>query len=356
MKDYYKILGVSRNASQEEIKKAYRRLAHKYHPDKGGDEKKFKEINEAYQVLGNKEKRAQYDKYGQAFNYDSGGPQGFDFQQFTGFGDMFEDLEDMFGEIFGFGRSESQVRKDLNRGEDIHIKLGIDLEDVMRRVEKDITLKKYVPCSRCQGRGAEPGTPLRECFSCRGTGTVQQMKRTFFGTITREIRCPECKGEGRVPERPCNVCSGEGRIRGEEDIHISIPPGVDNEQTLTLRGGGNAGRRRGEPGDLYVQILIRPHPRFERRGDDLYTILPLTFSEAALGTKKDILLLDGKTITLTIPPGTQSGKIFRISRKGIPHFARFGRGDLYIKIRIKTPQNLTKKQKELLEELQKNGL
>jgi molecular chaperone DnaJ len=358
MKDYYKILGVPRDASQEEIKKAYRRLAHKYHPDKGGDEKKFKEINEAYQVLGNPQKRAQYDRFGENFEGGKAGT-GFDFGSFWGdFGEDFSfepvDFEDIFEDFFGFGKRTRQ--RQANRGRDIEIEIKINLEDTLKGVKKRIVLSKFVGCKRCQGTGAEPGTKLKECFSCRGTGEVQQIKRTIFGTFTRYVRCPECGGEGKIPERPCNVCKGEGRIRGEEDIEIFIAPGVDTGQTIKIAGKGEAGRRGGKPGDLYVRIFIRPHPVFERKGDDLYIQIPISFSQAALGDEVELKTLEGKKILLKVPQGTQSGKILRISGKGIPHFSGFGRGNLYVELKVKVPKRLTKIQKELLERLRREGL
>ncbi|MCD6550357.1 molecular chaperone DnaJ [bacterium] len=365
MKDYYKILGVSRNASQEEIKKAYRRLAHKYHPDKGGDEKKFKEINEAYQVLSDKEKRAQYDRFGRVFEGGGGfgkASDGFDFnfdfsrwqKETPGFDFEFSDLGDVFEEFFGGGFSAR--KKDLRRGKDIQVDLEISLEDTLSDQKKEILLRKYIVCPRCHGSGGEPGTKIKECFSCRGTGQVQEIKRTFFGTVTRYIVCPECGGEGSRPEKPCNVCKGNGRIIGEEKISIVIPKGVDSNQVLKIKGKGDAGKKGGEPGDLYIRILVRKHPIFERKGDDLYVDIEIPFSLAVLGGEVEVPLLDGKKILLNIPSGTQSGKVFRISRKGIPHFGGIGRGNLYVKITIKVPRGLTKKQKELLEKLRKEGI
>ncbi|MDI6591403.1 MAG: molecular chaperone DnaJ [Patescibacteria group bacterium] len=356
MKDYYQILGVSKDASSEEIKKAYYKLAHKYHPDRGGDEKKFKEINEAYQVLSDKEKRAQYDKFGRVFE---GAEPGFDFSWAWGrpgeeFDFDFGDLGEMVEEIFGFGAPRR--KRDLKKGKDIEIDLEIPLEDTLKGKEKEITLAKYVLCSRCQGTGAEPGTPINECFSCRGTGEVQQIKKTFFGSFTRYTTCPECGGEGYRPEKPCNVCKGEGRVRGEERIKIFIPAGVDTNQVIKIDGKGEAGRKGGRSGDLYVRIFVKPHSIFKRKGDDLYILAPISFSRAALGDEIEIPTLEGKKILLKVPAGTQSGKILRISGKGIPHFSGYGRGNLYVELIIKTPKKLTKKQKELLEKLKLEGI
>lgn len=358
-RDYYQILGVSRGASSEEIKKAYYKLAHKYHPDKGGDGKKFKEINEAYQTLSDKEKRAQYDRFGRVF--EGGAGPGFDFTWSWGkpgfggfdFGDL-GDLSEMIEEIFGFGVPKR--KRDLKRGRDIKITLEIPLEKTLKNQEKEITLSKMILCFRCQGTGAEPSTKIKECFSCRGTGQVQQIKRTFFGSFTRVTTCPECGGEGQRPEKPCNVCKGEGRVKGEEDIKIFIPAGIDTNQIIKVEGKGEAGRRGGRAGDLYVRILVKEHPIFKRKGDDLYLRVPISFSQAALGDEIEISTLSGKKISLKVAQGTESGKILRISGKGIPHFSRSGRGNLYIELIVKTPRKLTKEQKELLEKLKKEGI
>lgn len=363
-KDYYQILGVSRDASPEEIKKAYYKLAHKYHPDKGGDEKKFKEINEAYQVLSDKEKRAQYDRFGRVFEgAEVGYEPGFDFQWAWGRPDIdfefdFGDLSDVMEEMFGFGAPRR--KKDLKRGRDIEVDIEISLEDTLKETEKTVNLYKYIICPRCQGTGAEPGTKIKECFSCRGTGQVQQIKKTFFGSFTRYTTCPECSGEGYRPEKPCNVCQGEGRIKGEENIKIWIPAGVDTNQVIKVEGKGEAGKKGGKSGDLYVRVFVKKHPIFERKGDDLYVEVPISFTQAVLGDEVEISTLEGKKILLKVPAGTESGKILRISGKGIPHFSGPrgypGRGNLYVELRVKIPKHLTKKQKELLEKLKEEGI
>ncbi|MDO8436414.1 MAG: molecular chaperone DnaJ [bacterium] len=364
-KDYYQILGVSKSASEEEIKKAYRKLAHQYHPDKGGDEKKFKEINEAYQILSDKEKKGQYDQFGNVFEGSPGGGSaqggpagGWDSQWAWGSpGGMefdFNDLGEMMEEMFGFGNPRK--RKEVKRGKDIEVDIEIALEDTLETREKEIHLYKLVACPRCQGKGAEPGTKIQECFSCRGKGEVQQIRRTAFGSFTRITTCPECGGEGFRPEKPCNVCKGEGRVKNEEKIKIFIPAGVDTNQVIKVEGKGDAGRKGGKAGDLYLRVSIRRHPVFKRKGDDLHIFLPVSFSQAALGDDIEIATLDGKKILLKVPSGIESGKILRLSGKGIPHFQGYGQGDIYVELVVKTPKKLTKKQKELLEDLKKEGI
>ncbi len=360
-KDYYKILGVAQGASKEEIKKAFHRLAHKHHPHKGGDAKTFKEINEAYRVLSDDQKRAQYDRFGQTFEGASnqGGDANWFWSNFNqgepdinfDFGD--EGLGDIFGEIFGFGKGK---RQDPNKGEDIRVDVWISLKDVLTGVNKEINLKKFTQCKRCRGAGAEPGSKVNECYACRGTGQVQRIRRSFLGSFTQWSICPECHGEGKIPEKPCNVCKGEGRIKEEEKISFFIPSGVDNNQLIKIEGKGGAGKRGGKPGDLYIRILVKSHPEFDRRGDDFYAVCSIPFSKATLGGKIEITTLDGKNIDLKIPKGTSSGRVFRLSGKGIPHFSGYGRGDLYVKMKIETPKKINKKQKDLLEELKKQGL
>ncbi len=364
MKDYYQVLGIKKDASLEEIKRAYYNLAHKYHPDKGqGDENKFKEINEAYQVLSNKEKRAQYDQYGRVFEGAFSGQQespfsGFDFSSFWangfqggGFGSP--DLEDLFGDFFGFG--SSRAKKDIRRGEDIEIELSMELKDVLKNQNKKIDIYKYNACKRCEGRGAEPQSKINECQTCRGAGQVQQVKKTFFGTMARYTQCPSCNGEGSIPEKVCNVCRGEGRIKNHQDIEITIPAGADSGQVLRFAGAGNAGKKGGRAGDLYVKIFVKPSEVFKRKGDDLHSVVPVSFVSAALGDEIEVSTLE-KQILLKIPAGTESGKVFRISGRGIPRFSGYGRGNLYAKIQIATPKKLTKKQKELLERLKDEGI
>ena len=368
VKDYYQILGVGKTASPEDIRRAYHKLAHVHHPDKGGDEKKFKEVNEAYQTLSNKDKRAQYDQFGRVFSAQGGpayggedGQPGWDFGfgqgNPGGFGQQGfdpEDLGDLFGEMFGFGgRTKKQ---NIKNGKDIEVDLEIPLEATLKTQEKEFSLYKEVVCARCHGKGAEPNTSLNECFTCRGAGEVQQIAKTIFGSVTRLAVCPECGGEGQRPSKPCNVCKGEGRIKSEEKIKIFIPAGVDTNQVIKVEGKGEAGRKGGKPGDLYVRIFIKKHSTFQRKGDDLLTNVPVSFSQVALGGEIEVATLGGKNILLKVPAGTESGKVLRLSGKGIPHFQSFGQGSLYVKLIVRTPQKVTKKQKELLEELKKEGV
>ncbi len=360
MKDYYQILGINRNASKDDIKKAYRKLAHKYHPDKsGGDETKFKEINEAYQILSDENKKNQYDKYGRVFEGGQAGNHGFESQGWSGFqGQGFDfdmgDIGDIFEEAFGF--SSPERTGDNRKGKNIEINLEFSLAETLKGQEKEFVIKKYVFCDRCQGSGAEPGTSRNQCFSCRGTGKVQEIRRTIFGSFTKVTICPECDGEGQKPEKPCNVCSGEGRVKKEEKIKVFIPAGIDNNQILQVSGKGHAGKKSGKSGDLYIRVNIKKDNFFQRKGDDLYRDLLISFSDAVIGGEKEFKAIDGKKISVKIPAGTESGKILRISNKGIPHFSGFGRGNLYLKLIIETPKNLTNKQKELLKELKKEGL
>mgnify|MGYP000545472115 CR=1 FL=1 len=370
--DYYEILGVPRTASQEEIKKAFHKLAHKYHPDKGGDEKKFKEINEAYQVLSDKEKRSQYDRYGRVFDGsgfsgEDGSTSGWSWSwgpsRGAGQGEYgvefdFGDIGDIFEEFFGGGMGgiRQKSKKDTRKGKDIHVDIEMPLERTLKESLEKISLKKFAVCHRCNGSGAEPNTKIKECFSCRGTGNVQQVKKTIFGSYTTIATCPECKGEGTIPEKPCNVCNGEGRIMQQEEIEFRIPAGIDSNQIIRIDGKGDAGRKGGKVGNLFVKIIIEKHPIFTRRGDDLFMQKEINFSQAVLGDEIEIKTLEGTNILLQVPQGTESGKILRISGKGIPHFGRFGRGNMYIELIVKTPKKLTKEQKKLLEELRKTGL
>lgn len=361
--DYYEILGVTKNATQDEIKKAFHRLAHKYHPDKGGDEKKFKEVNEAYQVLSDAQKRQQYDQFGKGFEQmgGAGAGQGWDFNwswQNQGANNFdFEDLGDIFENMFSFGGGARRTaKKDVKRGKDIQVDIEIALEETLKLIHKRVTLTKQVVCHRCYGKGAEPGTKINECVMCRGQGQVQEVKRTILGSYTSFTVCPECKGDGTKPEKPCNVCKGDGRVKGNEEIEFTIPAGIDNHQLVEVEGRGEAGKKGGKSGNLYVRVFIKKHPIFTRKGDDLYISQEITYSQAILGDEIEIPTLEETNILLKVPQGTESGKVLRISGKGTPHFGGYGRGNMYVELIIKTPKKISKKQKQLLDELKKEGL
>ncbi len=359
--DYYEILGVTKQATQDEIKKAFHKLAHKYHPDKGGDEKKFKEINEAYQVLSDAQKRQQYDQFGHVFENGQPGGTGQDFNwawqnQAQNFD--FDDLGDVFENFFSFGGGGGRraSKKDIKKGKDIQVDIEISLEDTLRQTARTITLEKLVTCHRCSGNGAEPGTKITECVMCRGQGQVQEVKRTILGSYTTFAICPECKGEGTKPEKPCNVCKGEGRTKGRQEIEIPIPAGIDSNQVIKIEGKGDAGKKNGRAGDLYVRILVKTHHVFARKEDDLYLTEYIGYSQAVLGDEIEVPTLEGGRILLKVPAGTESGRILRVSGKGIPHFDGYGRGNLYVELQINTPKKVSREQRKLLDQLRNLGL
>jgi len=369
--DYYKILGVPKNATDDEIKKAYRKLAHKYHPDKsGGDEKKFKEINEAYQVLSDKTKRAQYDQFGQNFEQArAGGGQGFggfDFGNFArqgGFGRDFggihfefggadgEDFEDIFSNVFGSRRGGSRKQ----RGRDIQIDVEISFEEMVTGAEREVNLRKSVRCDRCQGSGGEPESKMKTCPTCQGAGRVEQMRRSFFGSFSQVSVCPECQGEGKVYDKKCGKCGGDGRVKEEQKMKINIPSGIDDGQTISVEGAGEAGAKGAQPGNLYVVVHVRPHSKFTRKGNDILSAETISFSMAALGGEIEIETVTGKLI-LKIPSGTQSGELFRIKDKGVPDIHGRGQGSHLVKIIVEVPKKLSREQKRLMEELEKTGM
>lgn len=360
-RDYYEVLGVAKGATDDEIKKAYRKAALKYHPDKGGgkeSEEKFKEANEAYQVLSDKTKRQQYDQFGHNGPFGAGSGaggyqqyggfngQGFDinFDDLGGFGDIFESF---FG---GGGASRGGTRQ--RRGADIQAEITIDFSDSVFGAEKDFTLLKMSECDRCNGTGAEPKSAMKTCPTCHGSGQVQTQARTIFGTFAQTAVCPECKGEGKIPEKKCTKCHGEGRLKRQETIKVKIPAGIANGQTIRISGKGEAGERGTQPGDLYLRINVRGDKRFERDGYNIISEANVSFPQAALGTTVTVETVDGE-VTLKIPAGTQSGKVFKLSGKGVPHLNGTRRGDHLITVNVKTPTTLTKKQKQLLEEFEK---
>jgi molecular chaperone DnaJ len=355
IKDYYTILGVPRNASQEDIKKAYRKLAHQYHPDKsGGSEDKFKEVSEAYHVLSNEQKRAQYDRFGSA---DSGfssarGGHGFEWD-FSNFGQGFEgaDLGDIFGDIFGFGGTRQGEQ--IPRGRDIAIDIELSFADAVFGSNRTVLLRKVLQCSACAGNGKEPGTDTKQCPHCSGSGFVHETRKSIFGTFTKQHMCSTCNGSGDVPKEPCRACKGAGVIQGSEEISISIPSGINNGEMIKLVGKGEA-ISGGVPGDLYVKIHVLRDKLFSRQGFDLTASLEVSTTDALLGIEKRMDTLDG-AISLQIPASASSGSILRIRGKGVPR-TRGGRGDLLVTIIVKPPRKISRKAKQLLEELKKEGL
>ena len=369
-KDYYNILGVSKSASKDEIKKAFREKAHLFHPDKpGGDEKKFKEINEAYQVLGNDEKRSQYDQYGATFDQQGGFGQGMGWEDFmraarqgggtysnanVDMGDLGDILGDLFGGGFGFG-GNTRRRKTSTRGRDIEVDLNLDFKEAVFGADKTIELYKLTTCEHCQGNGAEPGTKISECQACQGQGNVRTVQRTILGNIQTVRDCPDCAGEGKKPDKACTKCGGQGRIKQKVDLNVKIPAGIDNGMSLKMAGAGEAGIKGAKAGDLYIRVRVKPDPYFKREENNILTAIEIPISMASLGGKISIKTIDGE-VELKIPAGTQSGKVFILRGKGVPHFQHYGKGDQLVTINVKTPEHLSKKQKELLEELREEGV
>lgn len=348
-RDYYEVLGVSRNASVDEIKKAYRKLARQYHPDANPEdqnaEAKFKEISEAYVILCDPEKRASYDRFGHA---------GVDGQGFGGFNGGFADfggLGDIFEMFFGGG---GRRRSGPERGSDIRTDLEITLKEAAFGLEREIKVPRVETCSTCGGSGAAAGSKPKTCSACDGTGQVQFAQSTPFGRIVQSRTCDRCHGSGQIIEKPCPTCRGAGQIRKTRSIKIKVPPGVDNGSRLRLAGEGEAGTRGGPPGDLYVYIHVKPHRVFKREGDDLICEVPISFVQAALGDELEVPTLEGNA-KLNVPEGTQSGTVFRMKGKGIPHVNGYGRGDQHVRVKVVTPSKLNDKQKDLLKEFARHG-
>lgn len=345
-KDYYKILDVDKNASQEEIKKAFRKLAHKHHPDKqGGNEEKFKEANEAYQVLGDEKKRAQYDQFGSGAFDGSGGGQGFEGFDFSGFqgGAGFQDFGDIFGDMFGGGRSRQRER----RGSDIQVDMEITFKESIFGVQKEIELTKSDTCDRCSGTGGEPGEAMDTCKDCNGDGVTIGIQRTILGNIQTKQTCATCQGVGEMPKKPCATCHGQGVDRKKQKFTVTIPSGVEHGAMLRVRGQGEA-IKGGQTGDLFVRLHVPQDKHFDRQGTMLISEAEIGFTQAALGDTIDVKTVDG-SVDLKIPAGTQSGAQFRLRGKGVP--TNRGRGDQIVVVRVMTPQKLSRAQKKLLEEL-----
>ena len=347
-RDYYEVLGVARGASDDELKKAYRRLAVQCHPDRNpGDkhaEERFKEANEAYQVLSDPEKRVQYDRFGHAAFQGpqaGGGFGGFDFSQ--GFEDVFSDI---FGDFFGTGRGRARSR--TRRGDDLRYDLEIEFEEAARGTEKTVKIARLALCEGCKGTRSRDGSGSRTCPNCRGTGQV----RTQQGFFSISTTCGSCRGEGSIISDPCPKCQGQGRVRKLQALSVRIPPGVDNGSRLKLRGEGEAGFASGPAGDLYVVIHVREHAIFTRQDNEVVVEVPVSFPQAALGVEIEVPTLDGK-VKLKLPAGTQSGKVFRLKGKGFVDLHGYGRGDELVRIVVETPRRLSARQRELLEEFAK---
>jgi len=351
-RDYYEVLGVDRNASQDEIKKAFRKLARKYHPDMNKEdpsaEEKFKEINEAYEVLSDPEKRRRYDQFGHAAEGPAGGPGGAGGWDFGDFGTSFDSIFDMFfGGGFGGARAP---RTGPERGADLRYDLEISLEEAASGLDRDIEVVRLDTCSSCGGTGAKPGTSPVTCPVCGGRGQTTQVRTTAFGRFTSITTCPRCGGEGRVIESPCQTCQGRGRVRKRKKIRVRIPAGVDSGMRVRVAGEGEAGTRGGPPGDLFVFITVRPHEIFERRGNDIFCEVPISVWQAALGDEIEVPALGGRA-SVQVPEGTQTGTAFRLRGKGIPDVHGGPRGDQYVRVKVVTPTRLTDREKELIREL-----
>lgn len=353
MADYYKTLGVEKGSSEEEIKKAYRKLAHKYHPDKeGGDENKFKEINEAYQVLSDKSKRAQYDQFGQTFNNGAGGGG---FEGFSGFGQGgfggfsgASGWEDVFSDIFG-SRAGGGFRQEVGR--DIQTDIEITFLEMVQGAKREIRLYKNVTCDECKGSGGAPDSKEETCPDCHGTGRIRKSIRTILGNIAQETVCDKCKGKGKVFSQKCKKCQGDGVRKEEKNITVEIPAGISDGQTISMRGEGEAGKFGAPSGDLFINIHVKRDTRFIRdEENNIISEEKISFAQATLGDKIDVETVEGK-VSMKIPAGTQNGEIFRIRHMGVPFLRGGGRGHHLVKIRVVVPKKLSRREKELISEL-----
>lgn len=355
-RDYYEVLGVDRNASEDEIKKAYRQAAKKYHPDLNpGDknaEAKFKEVNEAYEVLSDREKKARYDQYGHAGvdpNFGAGGAYGG--SGFGGFSGDFGDLGDLFGSIFGGGFGGRRASPNApRRGGDVRLNLNLTFEEAAKGCKKTVRVSVIENCADCSGTGARKGTSPETCPTCHGHGSVVQIQRTPFGQMQTQRVCERCRGTGKIVKDPCPTCSGKGKVRRSRDLEVTVPAGIDDGQILSLGGRGDAGVNGGPAGDLHITVSVRPHPLFERHGYDVYCEEPVTFVQAALGGEIEVPTLDGK-VNLKIREGTQPGDEYKLKGRGIPILRSAGRGDQYVRIKVEVPRSLNSEQKKKLQEL-----
>jgi molecular chaperone DnaJ len=356
-RDYYEVLGVSKDATETDIKKAYRKLALKYHPDKNPGNKeaedKFKESAEAYEVLRDPNKRSRYDQFGHAGIGGAAGTNGFSMSMddiFSQFGDIFGDaFGGAFGGFSGFGGTR-QRRRRVNKGSNLRVKVKLTLEEIAIGVEKKIKVNKYVPCNSCSGSGSKEGSSYATCSACHGTGQVTRVTNTFLGQMQTSSTCPSCGGEGQTIVNKCPACAGDGIVRGDEIISINIPAGVEDGMQLSLSGKGNAGARNGVPGDLIILVEEIPHKHFDRDGVNLLHDAYISFSQAALGETIEVPTIEGKA-RIKITPGTQGGKVLRLKGKGLPSINAYGTGDLLININVWTPKNLTKEERKILEQL-----
>jgi molecular chaperone DnaJ len=352
-RDYYEVLGINKGAAPDEIKKAYRNLARKYHPDvnkEAGSADKFKEINEAYQVISDPQKRSQYDYFGQAGGQPGaggfgGGFEGFDFGQAGGFGD----LGDLFDTFFGGRQGAARRHGGPERGEDLRLDLRITLAEAAKGADKELEVPHYVACTTCKGSGAKPGTSPVKCTTCQGSGQVRKTQRTVLGSFAQIITCPTCGGSGQSIASPCPTCHGNGREKKKHIVKIKVPAGIDSGSRLRVSGAGNAGTHGAPPGDLYVFIEVLPHPLFNRDGANLYYRTEISFIQAILGDEIKVPTLDGEAL-LKVPAGTQPNTNFKIKEKGVPHLQGKGKGDLYVLVEIKIPTKLSKGQEELLKQ------
>ncbi|HEY5476566.1 MAG TPA: molecular chaperone DnaJ [Tepidiformaceae bacterium] len=349
-KDYYEILGVERNASPADLKKAYRRLAMEFHPDRNSAAdapERFKEINRAYEVLSDPEKRAAYDRYGHAgVDGSSSGAQGFDgFSTFDGFGDIFD-------AFFGGGQRGTRRRRGPARGADLRYNMRLTFEEAVFGVDKEIEYPRFERCGRCTGKGAEPGTDLSVCPDCNGAGEIRRAQQSIFGQFVNVTACGRCQGEGRVVLNPCTTCHGAGREKKNRKISVKVPAGVDDGAQIRLSGEGETGAHSGEPGNLYVVLSVAEHERFQRMDDHILLEFPVNIAQAALGSRVTIPTLDGET-DFEIPAGTQSGEEFILRGKGVPHLRANGRGDMVVRVHAVVPEELTQEQRTLLEQLAK---
>ena len=345
-RDYYEVLGVSRNASDEDVKKAFRRLAKQYHPDANKDqgaEARFIEIKEAHEVLSDPQKRAAYDRYGHAGL--GNGAAGAGFGDFAGF----STINDLF-ETFFAGATGTQRRGGTQRGADLRYDLTITFEEAVFGCQKEIELPRWETCPTCRGNGAQPGTSTTRCSACQGTGEIRRVQQSIFGQFVNVTMCERCHGEGRVITTPCEKCRGQGRVRNNRRVVVNIPAGVDDGINVRVTGEGEVSARGGTPGNLYVILTVKPHPFFKRSGNDIIYELPISFTQAALGDEVEVPTVDGKATTLKVPPGTQSGRSFRLKGMGVPVVHSSARGDQHVMVKVVTPTNLTPEQKRLLEE------